>query len=893
MMLDRLKVRLRALLKKRQAEQELDEELCYHLEKDVERNIARGLSPEEARKAALRGFGAVQQIKEESRDARGVRLLEEIWRDMRYAARTLVKEPGFTLVAVIMLALGTGANTAIFTLIDKLLIRALPVDRPDELVTVKAQSLNPYFMNTIFSYPDYRDYRDLNQVMSGVIAYADRDAVLGAGDSPLKVSIGLVSANYFDVLGVRVRGRGFLPEEQSPGGSSAVTVMNYGLWRRLGSDPNIIGKTVIVNGLSLTVVGLAQKGFTGLRLERSTDLWLPLAMFRPLLGTNYPIQGRRMAWLQLMGRLRPGISSAAARDGLDVTARQVFEANTAPADRQLPFNEKRIVLEPGGKGASILRTELGPALRLLMAIVALLLLISCANIASLMLARAVANQKETAVRLALGAGRVRVVRLLLTESLMLTLIGAAAGLGLAPWLRDIVLAFKPGLNLVDTSLGSGLDGRILAFTLGVSIACGLLFGLFPAVQTRKVEIATELKGTLSGPGRHRRSFDLRSALVVGQIALAVLVLVAAGLLVRSLQNLLAVDLGFQADKVLVLPIELPRNKKAGDASQFYRILESRLAALPGVEAVSSASIAPMSGSVGSMGISIEGRTVPADQNLAVDFNEAGPGYHELLGIPIVRGRSFDERDSAGTAPVVVVNEAFARMFFDGLDPIGKRIRYGSGQPWIEIIGVTRDYRLQKLTEPPPPHIDLPRSQSDVAGYSSMLLRTSTDPLSLLRPAVQLVHDIDPAVTVSNASALSSNVRDSIAPARMAAALISVFGTVALLLAAVGIYGVMAYSVTRRTREIGIRMALGARRPDVLLMIIKRGGLLTLAGLAVGIACGRLASRLMASLLYGVGTGDSLAFAATTVLVLSAALLACYLPARRAAKCDPMTALRYE
>src|SRR5215472_2149341 len=344
-MLHWLNVRMRALWQKASVEQDLDDELRYHLDKDIERNIARGLTPEEARKAALRGFGAIQQIKEESRDASGVRLLEEIWRDIRYATRIIVKEPGFTIVAVIMLAVGTGANTAIFTLVDKLLIRPLPVDHPDDLVRVTAQSLNPYFMNTIFSYPDYAEYRDLNQVMSGLIAYSERDAILGSGDSPLKVSINLVSANYFDVLGVSVRGRGFLPEEESPGASAAVTVMDYGLWRRMGSDPDIIGKTVVVNGLSLTVVGLAPKGFTGLRLERSTDLWLPLTMFRPLLGTSAdPLPSRRMAWLQLMGRLSPGINMAAARDGLDATARQVFEANTAPADRQLPFNEKRIVL---------------------------------------------------------------------------------------------------------------------------------------------------------------------------------------------------------------------------------------------------------------------------------------------------------------------------------------------------------------------------------------------------------------------------------------------------------------------------------------------------------------------------------------------------------------------
>jgi predicted permease len=670
--------------------------------------------------------------------------------------------------------------------------------------------------------------------------------------------------------------------------------LGYGLWRRLGSDPDIIGKNLVVNGMSLTVVGLAPKGFTGLRLERSTDLWVPLSLFRPLMGIDdESMAGRRMAWLQLMGRLRPGINFLAARDGLDATARQVFEENTAPSDRKLPFNEKRIVLEPGGKGASILRTELGPALRLLMAIVALLLLISCANVASLMLARAAANQKEMAVRLALGAGRARLVRLLLTQSLMLTLIGAAAGLALAPWLRDIVLSFKPGLNLTDTALGSGLDTRILAFTLGISVASGLLFGLFPALQTRRVEIAAELKGSLSRSARRIRRFDVRSGLVVGQIAIAVLVLVAAGLLVRSLRNLLAVDLGFEPDKVLVLPIELPRDKYLKNPSQFYSVLESRLAALPGIEAVSTSSITPMSGGVGSMSIVIEGRPVTPGENLAVDFNEAGPRYHELMGIPIARGRGFDDRDLPGTTQVAVINEAFAREFFGGLDPIGKRISRGPGQPWLEIIGVARDYKLQKLTEPPPPHIDLPSSQSGYGRYASVLLRTATDPSSLLRTAIQQVKETDPAVTISDPIVLSSQVRESIAPARMAAALISVFGTVALLLASVGVYGVMAYSISRRTREIGIRMALGARRRDVLLMIIRRGSLLAAAGIIIGVAAARVASRLMAGLLYGVGAGDSVAFAVTGMLVLCAALLACYLPARRAAKCDPMTALRYE
>jgi len=892
-MLKSLRVRMRALLRKNRAEQDLDEELRYHLEKDIERNIARGLSPEEARKTALRGFGSIQQIKEQSRDAHGVRLVEEFWHDVRYGARMLTREPGFASVVVLILALGSGANTAVFSLVDQLLIRPLPVSNPDQLVRIEADSLNPHFRNNIFSYPDYADYRDLNQPMSGLLAYAERDGLLGS-ENPQRVSINYVSANYFDVLGVNVRGRGFLPDEERPGYAAQVAVLDHGLWRRLGSNPEIIGKSILLNGITLTVIGIAPRGFNGLRLERPGGVWVPVGMFPVLLHNEVgQLRERRMAWLNVVGRIQPGFSLMAARDSFDATARQVFEANTALADRTLPFNEKRIVLEPAGRGSSVLRTDLGPALTLLMVVVFLLLLTSCANVAGLMLARASAKQKEIAVRLALGAGRTRLARLLLAQGLLLSLIGATVGLVFAVPLRGLVLTFKPRLSVADTPLKAPLDGRILVFTLVVSAATAVLFGLAPFLQSRKIDVAAELKGSAATLGAGGRGPGLRSILVVGQVALAVAVLVAAGLLSRSLRNLIAIDLGFKPDNIVVLPLELPRATYKDNANQFYGILKERLRALPAVDAVSTASIIPLSGSVGSMPIQIEGRQLQQGQNLGVDFNQVGPGYHQLIGIPIVRGRGFDEHDAAGAKPVVIVNEVFARSLLHDEDPIGKRIRQGEGQPWLEIVGVARDYKTLSLTDPPPPHLDLPSLQHSHGQYAYILVRAAGDSASVIPAATEQVKILDPAVIVAGATTLASSVDESLAPPRMAAALIGVFGVVSLLLAGVGIYGVIAYAVNQRTREIGIRMALGARRLDVLLMVARRGGCLMLIGLITGIAGARASTHLMTSLLYGVGPGDSIAFAAAAVLVVTAGLLACYLPARRAASCDPIAALRYE
>ncbi|HEY6332392.1 MAG TPA: ABC transporter permease, partial [Blastocatellia bacterium] len=461
----RLSALIHALFRRNQAERDLDEELRYHLENATRQNISRGMTADEARRQALISLGGLQAHKEICRDARGGRPIEEFLQDVRYASRVLRRTPGFTLVVVLMLALGIGANTAIFSLVDKLLLSSLPVNEPDRLVKVSAESVNPKFLNTIFSYPDYLDYREQNQVFEGLLAHAERTVTLGQGDESRRVSASFVSWNYFSVMRTKLRGRGFAADEEAPENPAPVAVISYGLWASLGADPEIIGKTLDINQSAVTVVGIAGREFRGDDLEYPTDIWVPLGMIRTLPSVNIVVSNRRLSWLALMGRMRPGMDIGRAAAGMETVAQSIFLANTPVADRGLPFNEKHIILTPGGKGSSYLRTELGPALKLMTCVAALLLLIACANIAGLLLGRGAAQRKEVAIRLALGASRGRLIRFLLAQSGMLMLIGAGFGLVLAPWIHRLLLAFEPGINLTGSVIEQGLDLRALGFTL--------------------------------------------------------------------------------------------------------------------------------------------------------------------------------------------------------------------------------------------------------------------------------------------------------------------------------------------------------------------------------------------------------------------------------------------
>ena len=816
--------------------------------------------------------------------------------DFRSALRILLKKPGFTLVVMITLSLGIGANTAIFSLMDKLLLRSLPVKEPRELVLLSAESVNPRFLNNIFSYPDYLDYRDQNQVLSGLIAFIPVDGRLGTNDWAEKVSLELVSGNYFNVLGVSsARGRTFLPTEDQTPGMNPVAVLSYGFWRRrFGADPNVVGTTVMINDVPLTVIGIAPQGFTGPMLERPTDVWAPLMMRPQLRPSSLPLDDRNNMWLKLMGRLKPGVTMSQAQAGLDLLARQVREAHTPSANRNLPFFEKRMLLEPGGKGVSFLRGELNKTLTLLMAVVGLLLLIACANVSNLLVARSAARRKEIAMRLALGANRSRLMRQLLTESLLLALLGAGAGLIFAPWLHDLLLSFQPGIDLTATALSRSLDLRVVSFTVAVSVFSGLICGLVPALQSSRLDLVTALKDSNPLTSRRRRLLSTRQALVIAQVAIAFVILVGAGLFIKSLRNLFAIDPGFRTENVLKVPMNLPRQKYAGEKSdQFYRQLTERLKALPGVEAVSAASITPLSDSVGSINIQIEGYQARPGENLGIDFSQVGPGYHELADIPIVQGRGFTDQDRQGAPGVVIINETMARHYFPNQNPIGKRISRGPGNPWLEIIGVARDIKYHQLTERPIPHLDLPGLQNLYGIYANILMRTAGDPVSVLPAVRREVKAIDPSVPVLNASTLSEDLRSSIAPARMAMTLTSLFGLTALLLAVIGLYGVISYAVGRRTFEIGIRMALGAERRHVLRLVLREGLGMVAIGMILGFGGACAATRAIVNQLHEVSATDPLTFGLIALLLTAVALLACYIPARRATKVDPLVALRHE
>jgi len=815
--------------------------------------------------------------------------------DIRYGIRSLLKRPGFTILAIITLALGIGANTAIFSVTDKLLVRTLPVREPEQLFLITSVSVSPYFVSNAFSYPDYSDYQKQNEVLSGLVAFSRAELDLKTSSSIERVPAEYVSNNFFSVLGVNAgEGRTF-DSDDSAGPQPQVVISETFRQKQFGNEKSPIGEKVILNDLPLTVIGVAPRNFGGMTLENPADIWVPVSMLPQLTQTPFG-SNRKDRSLQLLGRIKPGVSVIQAQTSLDLLAQHVKEANTPTGTitKGLPFSEQHIKLEYGGKGISILRKRFAAPLKLLMAVVALVLLIACANVAGLLLARGVARKKEIAIRLSLGANGLQVVRQLLTESLLLALSGGVAGLVLAPWLVSLLVNSQTRLNVAQSLLNNTLDLRVLAFTALTTILSGLVFGLLPAWQSSRADLVPMLKDESGGTSLGERRHYVRSLLVVGQLSLAIVVLIGAGLCLKSLRNLLAIDPGYRAENLLIVPLDLDEKKyDAAHGSAFRTTLVEKLKATPGVEEVSYGSVMPFSGSRYMASLFVEGRQPLANDQMAFDASVVGPGYHETMGVKFVAGRGFTQQDSDSSPRVIIINEAMANRLFPGETAIGRRLTTRTNGNGLEVIGVTRTVKHHDLTESPLPHFDLPATQGSYASYTNIVVRTRGPAVDLIPVVRNQLLSLDPSLPI-DISAMSEQIGAALAATRLASSLIGLFGVVSLLLASLGVYGLMAWLVLRRTRELGIRLALGAQRGNLIGLILRQGLWLTLTGVGVGLATAFAVSRVFdTQQLYQVKATDTFTFLCVALLLTFVSLLACFIPAVRATRIDPLQALRYE
>jgi Acidobacterial duplicated orphan permease len=874
-MLERLKVRLRTLLHKDEMERELDEEMRDHLERMVEQNLAQGMTPQEARRAALRDFGGFEQAKEECRDARGVRVLEELWQDLRFGARMLRKRPGFTFVAVLTLALGIGANTLIFSVVDTVLLRPLPYEAADRLVWVWDSNPAIGFPRFPSSGPNFKDWQQQSEAFDYMAAFCGWSFNLTGRGEPERIQGAMASPGLFPMLGIKpVAGRAFLPEEERAG-SHRVALISYSLWqRRFGADPAIISNSITLNGESYTVVGILSDSF---RIPYQAEIWTPLAL-------DVLRSGRGSHFINVIARLKPGTKIEQVQAEMNaITTRlqqQYPDSNNGWGTELQPLQERVVA-------------DVKPTLWVLLGAVGFVLLIACANVANLLMARAASRQKEVAVRTALGAARARLFRQFLTESILLALIGGGLGLLLSVWgVRGLA-----SLNLRDLPRAEeiAVDGRVLAFTLLVSLITGLAFGLLPALQGSKIDLNESLKEgarAVSPSLHHKGALGL---MVVSEIALAMVLLVGAGLMIKSLLRLTEVKLGFDPENVLTMHIMLPQSRYPEGSQQaaFCHELLQRVGHLPGVQAAGTVSPLPLTGGESVDEFFVEGRPTPApNQGFHTNLHLCSPDYFRTIRIPLLRGRSFDEYDLAESQSVII-NESFASRFWPDEDALGKRISFSGPQgPWSNIVGVVGDTRHQRLETEAGLEMYRPYSQLPIP-YAALVVRSESDPSTIASSIKSEVLGLDGSLPVYSIRPMQQIISRSLAPKRLQMILLGGFAGVALILAAVGIYGVVSYSVSQRTHEIGIRMALGAQSRDVLKLVIGQGMRLAFVGVAVGLVAAFALTRLMQNLLFGVSATDAATFTAIALLLMAVALLACYVPARRATRVDQIVALRCE
>jgi predicted permease len=831
--------------------------------------------------------------------------------DLKLALRVFWKNPAFAGIVILTLALGSGANTAIFTLLDQVMLRSLPVEQPDRLVVLSApgpfSGWSEVNSDTVIpmSHPMFEGLRDLTQSFAGVLAHAPASVHLTLSGGTERVNGDLVSGSFFQVLGLHAaHGRLFSPDDDRVPSGHPIVVLGHGLFERsFGGDPAAVGRTVNINNHAMTIVGVAPSGFNGVEVGSAVDIYVPLAMQQEL----QPTWGKRLGdwrsrWLTPMARLKDGVSQAEAQAEANLVYAQLLQEDWAhikggSESFKGRFFKKTLSLLPGGRGTSGLRDQSGVPLVVLMGMVGMVLLIACANVASLLLTRATSRQKETAVRLALGASRLRLVRLQLVESVTLSLAGGLVGLQLAYWVGEALIRALPFQDAAST-LSAAPDLRVGCFTLALAVVTGVAFGLVPALRASQSDLAPALKSEATavvGGGGH---FRLRKGLVVAQVALSLLLLIGAGLFTRSLMNLRSLDPGFKPDRLFEFDVDPARSGQGFQQRvATLRRIQEELTGEPGVASASAAGVTLMSNSNSSSTVRVDGYEAKEGEDMNPGFNYVAPGFFETLGIPLVAGRDLADGDRLGAPQVAVVNEVFAKYYFKNENPVGRRFGLGrkathEGFP-IEIVGVVRDGKAASLRDEPKRFVYIPYTQEESVGSLTYYVRSTVESDAFATRLRAAVGRVDPTLPVTDLKTMKAQIGESLFVERMVAALSAAFGLLATVLAAIGLYGVMSYAVTMRTREIGLRVALGADRRAVLMLVLRDVAMLASLGIAIGLPGGYGLGKVVESQLFGLHARDPLTFAVATLALVSTAFVAGLVPALRAARVDPMTALRYE
>jgi macrolide transport system ATP-binding/permease protein len=891
-----LKNSSRNLFRKQRADQDLDNEVRGYVEMIAEEKMSAGMNPEEARRAARIEAGGVEQVKESVRDIRAGIWLETLLQDLRYAARMLRKNPGFTAIAVLTLGLGIGANTAIFSFIDAILYKPLPVQSPEQLVDLyNSEGKNVTEINYMpLSFPDYQDLRDQNHSLSSVLAYSDTlVAIQGAEESRI-VGAEAVTENYFETLGVKpFLGRAFDPSTKHAPGDDPEVVLSYTMWQRtFAADPNVVGRTLVINATSMTVVGVAPSDFFGAFRGISPDLWLPLSMDAAL-HLYDPMDDRGSNWLLSLGRLKPEVTVAQAQAELATIAAQLEkEYPKSNKDRSIKiFPANQVKFQPD------LDTTVSATSYVLLGLVGLVLLIACANLAGMLLARAAGRSKEIAVRMALGAGRLRLIRQMLTESLLLSFLGGLCALLLTVAFNRALTRLLESINLpvpIHIALGLDVNARVLGYTIAMVVGTTLLFGMIPALRASRGAIPSAINEQGRSSTGSRRKHRTLNVLVVSQIAISLLLLICAGLSFRSLRNAYRVSPGFDPAGVATATFIPSRNGYTRtQIDSFYRQLGDRIRTLPGVSSLAFAASLPLNLTIQVNACAPQGQdSQPLEKWPHLDRSIVSPNYFATMRIPILQGREFSEQDSGSAPPVVIVNEAAAKQFWPGQNPLGQKVRFGGEDTYSEVVGVARDGKYRTLGEAQRSFVYRPLAQGGNTDWI-LIVRIAGDPRPVTGEIRAIARQLDSKVPMLRLQTLEERTAVSLLLPRTGAALFGLFGLLGLVLASVGLYGVIAYTASQRTHEIGIRIALGARPRQILELIIRQGLTLAALGVVIGLAGAFAATRVLSVMLYGVSARDPVTFAGISLMLILITILACYVPARRAISVDPMVALRYE